>query len=98
LTSNTDISDGNGNGKSNPQGVDLVIRNRDMGLKSVPLGWNHKPVTDWTPIYENPEYWFDEKRLAECPKFDNIATAFGRTHLKSSDGKNRYLCGLDPDS
>jgi hypothetical protein len=63
----------------------------------VPLSFNHKPIVDWTPIYDNPEYWSDEKSIARCPKFQNIATAYGKTHIKDSDG-DLHLNGLDSDS
>jgi hypothetical protein len=96
-SSHTDFSNGNGNEDSKLHGIDLLIHNRNLGLKPVPLSWNHKPVIDWTPVYETQEYWFDEKRIIESPKFENIATAFGRTHLKDSDG-HLYLDGLDIDS
>ena len=53
---------------------------------------------DWTPIHENPEYWPDEKLIAKWPIFENVATAFGKTHVKDSDGKNLYLNEFDCDS
>ena len=86
------------NNRKQLQGLDLLIYYHKLGLKPVPLSWNHKPVVDWTPIYDKPEYWSDEKSIAECPKFSNIATAYGKTHVKDSDDRDLYLNGLDCDS
>ena len=53
---------------------------------------------DWTPIYDNPEYWSEEKLIAKWPIFENVATTFGKTHVKDSDSKDLYLNELDCDS
>jgi len=75
-----------------------LIQLHKLGFKLVPLSLNHKPVVDWTPIYENSEYWSEEKLIAKWPIFENVATAFGKTHVKDSDGKDLYLNELDCDS
>ena len=87
----------NSNNQRQEWTVDLLIHYHKLGFKPVPLSLNHKPIVDWTPIYENPEYWSDEKSIAECPKFPNVATAFGKTYVKDSD-RDLYLNGLDSDS
>ncbi|MGC1932706.1 MAG: hypothetical protein WA667_27345 [Candidatus Nitrosopolaris sp.] len=52
----------------------------------------------WTSIYEDPDFWSAEKLITECSKFKNVATVFGKTHVKDSEGRDLYLNGLDCDS
>jgi hypothetical protein len=76
----------------------ILVQLHKLGFKLVPLSFNHIPVVDWTPIYENPEYWSEEKLIAKWPIFEKVATTFGKTHVKDSDGKDLYLNELDCDS
>jgi hypothetical protein len=68
-----------------------LIQLHKLGFKLVPLSSNHVPVVEWTPIYEKLEYWPDEKLIAEYSKFKNVATAFGKSHVKALDGRNLFL-------
>ena len=68
------------------------------GFKQVPLSLEHRPVIDWTPIYENSNFWSLESLVSESPKFKNVATVFGKTHVKDSEGRDLYLNGFDGDS
>ena len=86
-------------GGQREQMVDLLVQYHRLGFKLVPISFNHIPVVDWTPIYENPEYWSEEKLMAECSKFMNVATALGKTHVKDEGvGGDRYLNEFDCDS
>jgi P4 family phage/plasmid primase-like protien len=69
----------------------------NLGFKLIPLDENGKPVEAWTPIYENPNYWSRERLAREPHKFKNVATCFGKTHLKD-EGEDLYLNCLDIDS
>ena len=69
-----------------------------MGFKLVPLSSDNKPVVNWSPIYEDPTFWTAEKMVSESYKFQNVATVFGKTHIKDSEGRDLYLNGLDCDS
>jgi hypothetical protein len=72
-----------------------IVEYHNLGFKLVPLSFNHKPVMDWTHIYENPDYWSEEKLMAEC----YVATALGKTHVKGEGGAgDRYLNEFDCDS
>lgn len=93
--------DGNNNSNNNNNQrhewtVDLLLQYHKLSFKPVPLSLNHKPIVDWTFIYENQEYWSDEKSIAECLKFPNVVTAIGKTHVKDSVG-DLYLNGFDCD-
>jgi len=67
-----------------------------LGFKLIPLDENGKPLEAWTPIYENPNYWSRERLAREPHKFKNVATCFGKTHLKD-EGEDLYLNCLDID-
>ncbi len=70
------------------------------GFKLVPLSDDNKPVTQWSPIYDNPSYWqIDDFTTTETSSmFKNVASTVGKTHLKDSEGKELYLQVLDCDS
>jgi hypothetical protein len=70
----------------------------DIGCKLIPLDENNREVEAWTPIYDNPNYWTSERLAGEAYKFKNVATVFGKTHLKDQDGRDLYLNCLDIDS
>jgi P4 family phage/plasmid primase-like protien len=62
------------------------------------LDENNREVGAWTPIYENPDYWTDERLKQQAYKFKNVATVFGKAHKKDEEGRNLYLNCLDIDS
>jgi P4 family phage/plasmid primase-like protien len=78
--------------------VEGLIKLHDIGFKLIPLDDNGKAVESWTPVYENPKYWSPERLARESHKFKNIATCFGKSHLKDEQGKDLYLNCLDIDS
>jgi P4 family phage/plasmid primase-like protien len=49
-------------------------------------------------IYNHPEFWNEQRLEREAWRFDNVATTFGKTHLKDKDGNDLYLNLLDIDS
>ncbi len=69
-----------------------------LGFKLLPLSVDNTEVMPWTPIYEDPNFWSENKLTSEYSKFKNIATVFGKTHLKDSERRDLYLNGLDCDS
>jgi hypothetical protein len=76
-----------------------LIQLHKMGFKQVPLSANNEAVIPWNPIYENSDIWTPE-RLAnptEYSKFVNVATVFGKTHIKDEQGLELYLNGFDCD-
>lgn len=68
-----------------------------IGFKLVPLDEDGKPTIAWTDIYENMNYWNPERLVQESYRFKNVATTFGKTHLKDDQGP-LYLYTLDIDS
>ena len=49
-------------------------------------------------IYENVNFWTEERLLKNSHLFCNVATTFGLTDLKDSKGRGLYLYGIDVDS
>ena len=49
-------------------------------------------------IYHHPEFWNEERLAKEVCRFHNVATTFGKAHLKDELGNNLYLNKLDIDS
>jgi hypothetical protein len=49
-------------------------------------------------IYNDPEFWNEERLKGEAWRFENVGTTFGKTHLKDKDGNDLYLNLLDIDS
>jgi DNA replicative helicase MCM subunit Mcm2 (Cdc46/Mcm family)/DNA polymerase elongation subunit (family B) len=72
----------------------------NLGFKLVPLNAEGEPSVPWTPIYEKIDYWkeSDFTNLAIIPKFKNVASTAGKTHLRDDQGKELYLNVLDVDS
>jgi P4 family phage/plasmid primase-like protien len=81
-----------------PISKDVLVESYKMGFKLMPLNGHNKEVEPWTPIYDNPNYWTPEKLEQESYKFKNVATCFGKTHLKDEKGRDLYLNCLDIDS
>lgn len=65
----------------------------------MPLDINHEHDVDWSPIYNNPDYWhpnsFNDPTVSS--RFVNVASALGKTHLKDIDNKNLYIQVLDTE-
>src|SRR6266545_1071736 len=77
----------------------VLVEDHNIGFKLVPLAEDAKtPAVESTrEIYDNPNYWSYEKLVQESYRFKNVATCFGRTHLKDEQG-DLYLNCLDIDS
>jgi hypothetical protein len=70
-----------------------------LGFKLVPLYLNSNPsIEQWSPIYNNVDYWSIEKLKQEAYRFEGVATALGKTKKTDLEGKNLYLIKLDCDS
>ena len=73
-----------------------------MGFKLVPLAEDSKTptVSSTNDIYNDPNYWTEEKLIIDCSRFSNIAT-FGITYtLEGQANENKIMClhCLDIDS
>ena len=53
-----------------------------------------REIESWTPIYDNPNFWTHDKIIQESYKFKNVATCFGKTHLRDAEGGELYLICL----
>jgi hypothetical protein len=79
--------------------LENIISLSNVGFKLVPLNeLSAGPTLSWSEIYSTPDYWSDEKFRLHLNKFYNVATTFGKTHLRDSDGRELYLHCLDIDS
>jgi len=66
------------------------------------VGWSEYKIDNDNIIKlddENPNYWNAETLIQEYKdrKFVNVATTFGRTHIKDELGQNLNLNGCDID-
>lgn len=80
--------------------VGTLLEYNTTGFKVVPLGADSKTpaVKSTNEIYDSPRYWTPEKIEQEWHKFNNVATNFGKTHIKNENGEDLYLNVLDIDS
>ena len=80
--------------------LEILIKNHDNGFKLVPISNDSKTpaIKSTNEVYDNPEYWTTEILKHEHHRFENLATTFGKTHLKDEKGEALYLHGLDIDS
>jgi mRNA-degrading endonuclease RelE of RelBE toxin-antitoxin system len=66
-----------------------------IGFKLVPISEDAvSPTISWTKVFEGG---WDESELTRV-EFPNVATCFGRTHLKDKDGGELFLNCMDVDS
>lgn len=49
-------------------------------------------------IYNHPEFWNKDRISREAWRFHNVATTYGKTHIKDEEGNNLYLNEFDIDS
>ncbi|MFZ0512037.1 MAG: hypothetical protein WAM14_10555 [Candidatus Nitrosopolaris sp.] len=75
-----------------------LVQLRKLGFKVIPLSIDNGVVMSWSLIYEGPNYWSAEKLIAEWSTFKNVATVFGKSHIKDEKGLDLYLNGFDCDS
>ena len=96
LTNNNNTS--NNNNSIRPT---TLLELHKLGFKLVPLSQEKStPALQWTVIYENPNFWSEERFINQAVKFKNVATTFGRTYIRNSHKTETtlYLNGLDSDS
>jgi hypothetical protein len=75
--------------------AEQVFSLHSIGFKVVPISEDGvTPNTPWAKIYE---YGWNEAELLST-QFPNVATCFGKTHLKDDDNRELYLNCLDIDS
>ncbi|MBV9667760.1 MAG: hypothetical protein JO327_06480 [Nitrososphaeraceae archaeon] len=102
MTSDNPASDtNNGAGDFTPEyniRPSILLDYHKMGFKPVPLLSDSKPAIKWAPIYEDPNFWTDEKLVSESSRFKNVATVLGKTNIKDSAGQDLNLNSLDCDS
>ena len=78
---------------------DALVTYWKVGFKLVPLNELSKnPTIAWGGIYDNPNYWSIKKLKTSANTFYNLATTFGKTHLRDSQGRDLFLHCLDIDS
>src|SRR5215211_5779550 len=80
--------------------IEILLRNRSIGFRIIPIDINSKTpaIKSTNEIYDNPNYWTAQKLKQEHHRFRNVATTFGKTHIKDVNGEDLYLHGLDIDS
>ena len=81
----------------------ILTKYRQMGFKLVPIGRDSKTpaVRSTNDIYNNPDFWTEEKIIEDYARFSNIATTFGITSIKGTEPNENekvYLHCLDIDS
>ena len=71
-----------------------------LGFKLVPLSHNHTPGVKWTPIYDDIDYWREDNfsNLQIQAKFTNVASTFGKIHLRDPQNRLLFIQVLDVDS
>jgi hypothetical protein len=77
------------------------LRNYDhLGFKLIPLREDSMTpnVPSTNDIYNNLEYWSEDTLRSKHHLFHNVATTFGKSHVKDEDGRDLYLNELDIDS
>jgi P4 family phage/plasmid primase-like protien len=75
----------------------VLVQYHNAGFKLVPINEVGKPKIEWGSIYELSD-WTPEKLIQEAYMFKNVATCFGKTHLRDTEGRELYLNCLDIDS
>jgi hypothetical protein len=75
-----------------------LVQYHKLGLKLVSIGNNGLPSMKWGPIYDDPNYWTEDKLVQQVSDFKyGVATVFGKTRLRDEQGP-LYLNDLDIDS
>lgn len=71
-----------------------------LGFKLIPLAEDSKTpnIKSTNDIYADPSFWTPEKIEEENYRFKNVATTFGKTHVKDEQEKNLFLNECDIDS
>lgn len=76
----------------------VLVELHKMGFKVIPLSSDHEVVMSWTPIYDDSNIWSFKKLINDHSRFRNVATVFGKTHIKDKNGQDLFLSGFDCDS
>ncbi len=72
----------------------------EIGFPIIPLRQDSKTpnVHSTNDIYNNPGYWSEDRLRNSHHLFHNVATLFGKSHIKDKDGRDVFLNELDIDS
>ncbi len=72
----------------------------EVGFNIIPLRQDSQTpnVHSTNYIYNNPNYWTDEKLRSNQYLFHNVATLLGKSRIKDIDGRDLYLNAIDIDS
>ena len=64
-----------------------------LGFPILPLRQDSKTpnVHSTNDIYNNPEYWTEEKLRSDQCLFYGVATLLGKSHVKDIDGQDLFL-------
>jgi hypothetical protein len=71
-----------------------------IGFKLVPLRQDYVTpnVLSTNDIYNDPEFWSDERLQKDHHRFYGVATLLGKSHIKDESGNDLYLNVIDIDS
>ena len=75
-----------------------LVQLHKLGFKVIPLSIDNGVTMSWTIIYEEPNFWSPEKLITEWSTFKNVATVFGKSHVRDEKGLDLYLNCFDCDS
>lgn len=63
--------------------LEIIISLWKAGFKLVPLDeLSTSPTISWSEIYSTPDFWSEDEFGQQLNKFHNIATTFGKSHLR----------------
>jgi hypothetical protein len=71
-----------------------------LGFKLIPLRQDSTTpnIPSTNIICNDPDYWSEEKLRDNHHLFHNVATVFGKSHIKDQNGDDLYLNAFDIDS
>ena len=80
--------------------LDDLLNFDTLGFKLIPLKHDSQipNIQSTNDIYNNPNYWFEEKLRSNQHLFHNVATLLGKSRIKDIDSTDLYLNGIDIDS
>jgi P4 family phage/plasmid primase-like protien len=74
-----------------------ILALHKLGFKLVPISSDGKtPGISWGPIYENG--WSEAALSQKYSDFENIASCFGKSHIRDQEGQDLFLNCVDIDA